>query len=457
MRVERGLRGFLRPERLIWLLLVLLLAERLLIFRELGPDYKSYSDDINYVASGITFAETGVISYGSEDPSALIMPGMPLVIALVYRLVGGGTRLWVAMRLLWCLLGTLTAWFVYRAGKLCSNGWGGLLAAAWFLLPNMAWMNHVVLTETPFVLFSVMCLFYSLAMARSEEPRWFRGWLLSFLAALLFRSNILMTLPFTAAWLLFRRARPRLLLRRALALSLALLCLLVPWALRNWREFRAFVPLTYGAGNPALLGTYQGEGYPEDAALDYEANVHQVMLRDCADYYRSDPQPRGEGESAYALLYDPAGEVAELKHAQYLSMRADGLKARYRLRVWWEQSPLSLLKSYLYIKPRWLLNWAWSWWGVLGTSYETLHRIYQLNFLLCAAVAALSLALRRLRAELGYIGALYAAQVWLYALSFVTDRYSSALIWLRFLLVGIGLTLLPEAARRLHTKRKRGL
>ncbi len=36
---------FLQPDRLIFLLLALLLMERLLLFIQLGPDYLSYSDD----------------------------------------------------------------------------------------------------------------------------------------------------------------------------------------------------------------------------------------------------------------------------------------------------------------------------------------------------------------------------------------------------------------------------
>ena len=34
-----------KPDRLIWLLLLLLLLERLLLFIQLGPDYLSYSED----------------------------------------------------------------------------------------------------------------------------------------------------------------------------------------------------------------------------------------------------------------------------------------------------------------------------------------------------------------------------------------------------------------------------
>ena len=43
----------LQPDRLIFLLLALLLIERLLLFIQLGPDYLSYSDDEAYVKAGL--------------------------------------------------------------------------------------------------------------------------------------------------------------------------------------------------------------------------------------------------------------------------------------------------------------------------------------------------------------------------------------------------------------------
>lgn len=49
---------------------------------------------------------------------------------------------------------------------------------------------------------------------------------------------------------------------------LALLAFMLPWSVRNYKQFRAFIPTTYGIGNPLLLGTYQGEGYPTDEEVD---------------------------------------------------------------------------------------------------------------------------------------------------------------------------------------------
>ena len=443
-RPDSAREAWLCPERLIWLLLILLLIERLLIFRQLGPWYNSGSDDINYMAGGIRFAQTGMICYGGDTPTALIMPGMPIVIGLVCRIVGEGEALWVSMRVLWCLLGVLTAWYAWRCAKLCSNGWGGLAAALGFAIPNMAWMNHVILTETPYILFSTMCLFYTLAMDRSEDRRWFVGYVGSILGALAFRSNALLLLALTGAFLLWRKRKSLgSLLRRAGILACAVLLLLVPWTLRNYLQFGLFLPLTYGAGQPKLQGTYQGEGFPLDEELDYETHVHQVMLRDYAEYYRDDPVPR-ENESAYAMHYDPAGEVRDLKFAQYLSMQADGVKADYRLREWWSRDPASLLKSYLIIKPRWLLNWAWAWEQVLHTPYPVLHRLSQINMLFCAFTVLLALVRKQGRAPVLFLSGMYVILVYLYASSFVTDRYASSLMNIRYILAGIGVALLVD-------------
>ena len=442
---KQGLRRGLRPEVLIWVLLLLLLAERLWLFRELGVEYMSHSDDDAYIESGLYFAQTGVISMWGPYPSAMIMPAMPVVIGAFSRIFGCGPALKLALKLLWIVMGTLTAYVCYRTVTLRASGWGGLAAAALFLTPNMAWMNHVLLTETPYMLFFLLCVYFTLRMEQSGERRFFTGYLLCFFAALLFRSNAI-TLPlFTAAYLLLCRQGGRRLLCRGLVLLTALLLFVIPWSIRNYLQFGAFVPLSYGAGNPLLLGTYQGEAYPEDKTLDYETNVDAVMAERYGSYYKAESEPWPEEQVNYYIAhYDPEGKVKELKQAQFLSLQADGIKARYRLREWWKRAPGSLLKSYLYIKPRWMLNWSWAWEEVMGVSYQSLHRLSQLNFLFCALTLALSLLRKRFRAPVLFLTGLYMALVYFHALAFVSDRYASTLMGLRYVLAGFGVTLLLE-------------
>ena len=119
--MTEGRKRFFRSDKLIWVLFVLLFVERMLVFLQLGPEYNSGSDDINYVQSGILFAKTGMISYGGEYPSALIMPGMTMTIGLFCLVFGEGTELWIALRIFWSIMGVATALVSYKTAKLLSN------------------------------------------------------------------------------------------------------------------------------------------------------------------------------------------------------------------------------------------------------------------------------------------------------------------------------------------------
>ena len=441
--------AFLQPDQLIQIFLVILFIERMLVFLQLGPDYNSGSDDINYVQSGITFAKTGMISYGGAYPSALIMPGMTVTVGLFCLAFGEGAGLWIALRVFWSILGVMTAWAAYRTAKLLSNGWGGLGAAIWFALPNMAWMNHVVLTETPYILFSTLCLLYTFLMGKDSNRRWFFCYTASFFFALMFRANAILLPLFTGGYLIWKRAFQ---IRRAISFALLLLLFFIPWTIRNYLQFGAFVPLTYGSGQPMLQGTYQGEGWPEDSVLDYETNVHRVMLRDYAGYYLGNPTQETDRDP-YLVQYDPEGEVKEARHVQYLFMQKDGIKAKYRLTEWRKADWKSLLKSYLYIKPRWMLNWSWAWEEVFHVPYQVLHRISQINLIFCLFAFILCIILKK-PSGIPFLCIVYFVQVYIYSLSFVTDRYASSLMVIRYIWAGVGVGLMTDLACTLQRKKK---
>ena len=432
----------LHQDKLIWELLVVLLAERLLLFRQLGADYLSYSDDEAYIKAGLYFAKTGTISMWGPYPSAMIMPAMPVMIGLVSLLFGDGTVLLLTLKLIWICMGILTAYICYKTVSLIATPWGGLYAAAHFLIPNMAWMNHVLLTETPYMLFLMLTLYYTFRLGKAEDEKAFYAYLLSFLAGLMFRANILMMPVFTLLYMAMNRRITKRTMKRVAFFLCALLLFIVPWTIRNYYHFSAFIPITYGAGNPMLLGTYQGENYPTDEMLDYETNVHDVMRESYSEYYKTHPQNwLVNDENAYYIEhFDPDGEVKDLKQAQFLSLTADSLKAKYRIREWFQ--------SYLLIKPRWMLNWSWAWEEAFHVPYAVLHRISQVNAVFCVLTAGLAVYMKRYRKPVFYLGISYAVTVYLYASSFVSDRYASTLMGYRYLIAGIGLSLIVEMIGR---------
>ena len=346
---------------------------------------------------------------------------------------------------------------MYKATAIYTK-WGGLLAAAAFLMPNWAWMNHNILTETPYIFFFSGCLYYALQMGCSEDKKYFIGFALSFMLALMFRAAVMILLPISGVYLfLVRKAERKLLLKRALLLAGVLLLFVVPWSIRNYVQFGEVIPLTYGMGNPMLRGTYEGEGYPADEELDYETNVDAVMRELYAEYYLDTPSPREDVPAElreYVAQYDPNGEVKDLKMAQFLSLKADDLKANYRLQEWFRRDPVSLLKSYLYIKPRWMLNWVWNGWaGALTIDDSVLHCISQINFVFCCATVALALVLKKHIRPLLFLSAVYWINVYLTATALVVGRYGMPLMLARYIMAGIGFALLAEAFYRLRGRK----
>ncbi len=388
-----------RWDYALCVLLALILAERIWVFFELGAQYMSNSDDMAYVESGIRFAKTGIISMWSQYPTAMIMPGMPVLMGCFSLIFGEGTGLITALKMLWIAMGVLTAYFAYKTVVIFTPKCFGLFAAGCFLIPNMAWINNVLLTETPYTLFLTACIYFTLQMGQRDRTEDFVGYTLCFMLALMFRANIISMPVFTGIYLLSKKSLPRRrLLKHCAAFVCVLLVFVIPWGLRNYAHFGAFIPLSYGEGNPLLLGSYQGEGYPADEELDYYSQVHLKMREDYPQYYGAEPESAERvNKNRAAQEYDPYGDIEDESMAQYLALQEDGVKARYRLKEWFANDPVSFLKSYLIIKPRWMLNWAWAWEEVLSTPYQTLHLLSQINLVLCAITAALSLLLKKCR------------------------------------------------------------
>ena len=140
-----------------------------------------------------------------------------------------------------------------------------------------------------------------------------------------------------------------------------ILCL-TPWTIRNYKLFDRFIPLTYGTGNPLLLGTYQGVGYPSDENLDYEKNVVDKMPKDMK-YYLENPE-----EKPYLT--------------KYYSLEYDGLKAKYRMNEWWKNDKISMIKSYLISKPYILVKDTFYWKNILGLSVNSIIIVRNIDIIL---------------------------------------------------------------------------
>ena len=206
-------RAFFREHRAILIVMLLLLIERIIAMLALSYEYTLKDDDWAYVISGIVFANTGtIIMHG--DLSAQIMPGMPVFLGLISLIFGEGRLYLLVVKILWTLMGTFTAYFIYRSVCLFAPKWCGVVAALPLFAPNLVWLDQLVLTETPYIFCSAAMIYFTLQMGKSEKKRYFWLCALCYLLTLMLKANAGVYPLFAAIYLLLVRYDWKKLLRR---------------------------------------------------------------------------------------------------------------------------------------------------------------------------------------------------------------------------------------------------
>lgn len=415
--------GFIREHRGICIVIALLFVLRMVAMLQLGVTYTLKSDDIAYWNSGLHFAKTGIISIHTEYPSAQIMPGLTVLIGLLSFVFGEGRFLWLALKLLWAAMGSLCAWYLYRSVCLYAPRWCGIAACLPLFRPDYIWMDNVILTETPFMLCLLAMVYYTLKMGRDKGGyRSFWPCLIAYFCGLMLKANIAIYPLFALVYLLIVKYDRKVLWKQCAILAGAVLCFVIPWSIRNYVQFDAFIPLTYGTGNPALLGTYQGTEYPPDDVLDYETNVEDVV------------------REKYARYYDENGEVQD-RFQKYVSLEKDGVKAAYRQKVWRESCPTGYLTSYAVTKPNMMIYSIFYWDELFGIPADKLADLPTIEVCLCLLAILASLLLKKYRAPVIFVSAVYLGNIYVYAMTYAFSRYNASLVYLRYLVIGIGLSL----------------
>lgn len=412
---------FIRENKWILLIMLLLYLQRLYGMYTLGIEYSLGSDDLSYVNSGIEFAKSGTITMHGVL-SAQIMPGMPVLIGLFSFIFGKGKLLWLALKLFWFAMNSVTAFFIYKTVTIFSPKWCGIIASMFLFTADFVWMDNLILTETPFMVLFTIMIYSTIQMGKTREKRYF--WLCSstYMLALMFKANIGIYPICAFIYLILVKYDIKTLLKQGAILAGILLCFIVPWSIRNYIHYDTFMPLTYGSGNPKLLGTYQGHGYPVDEQLDYEKNVGNVA------------------KEKYSKYYDEDGNI-EPYLSRYVALEEDGIKADYRLKEWIKRDPKSVLDSYLYLKPKYMINSVFYWQEIFDVPIDKILRFRQSEFWLCLFITFASFFLKRRRKVISFLWIVYLVNIYLYAFNFSFSRYAATLMPIRFIIIGIGIPL----------------
>lgn len=413
----KRIRNYLHEHKWILFIVCALFLERLYAGYTLGITYNLGSDDLSYVNSGIEFAKTGRITMHGVL-SAQIMPGMPVLLGAITFLFGEGRAMWFVMKILWWLMGALTAFFVYKSITIFLSKGFGILAALAFFATDFVWMDNLILTETPFMLCLSIMIYATLMMVYNKKYFW--PCAIFYMLALMLKANIAIYPLFAMCYLLVKKYDVRVFIRQCIVLATMILCFVVPWSLRNYIHYDAFIPLTWGSGNPLLLGTYQGQGYPADEELNYVDNVDNVA------------------SEKYQKYYDENGEIKEEYLERYVLLEIDGLKAKYRLKEWIKKDPLSVLDSYFIQKPLSMVDDVFYWETLWGVDIGRLQNVRRLDAWFCLLAVFLAFYLKKFRKEILFLSVLYIGNIYTYAMTFAFSRYAQTLMPVRFIIVGMG-------------------
>lgn len=412
------IKSFILDNWCVLIVIIISLILHILALNELGFNYTLNSDDASYIQSGITFLETGKITMHGVI-SAQIMPGMTFLIALVSLAFGTGTGLMVALKILWMLMGITTIYVVYKTIKLYTNKYIATIPCLFFLAIDYIWMDNLILTETPYILLFSLLIYHTLKLSQNVNNKDYILIVIYYILAVFIRPNIGIYPIFLVIFLLLKKYNFKLLMKQCLLAGIVLLMCLVPWTYRNYKVFGKFIPLTYGMGNPLLLGTYQGVGYPLDEELDYIKNVDEKMSKEMK-YYLDNPMEKDYMTKYYSLEYD-------------------GMKAEYRMHEWWSRDKKSMLISYLYYKPIENFYNYFYWDTVLNISSDSLLIVRKIEIILFGISSLIILIDKKKFKEWLFLILVYGSQVALYSYTFAFSRYAITMFFLRYIIIGLGI------------------
>lgn len=425
------LKKFLKQNWLIVLIISISSILHILTLCELGFNYTLNSDDASYIQSGITFYETGTITMHGAI-SAQIMPGMTFLIAFFCLLFGTGQALIIALKIFWIGMGITTIVMVYKSIKLFTKPIFAALPCLFFLAIDYIWMNNIILTETPYILLFSLLIYHTFKLGVKPNKKDYSFIIIYYIISVFIRPNIGTYPCFLIIYLLLKKYDFKLLIKQTLLAGILLILCLTPWTIRNYKLFDKFIPLTYGMGNPLLLGTYQGYNYPLDEELDYKKNVDEKLSEE--------------------MKYHMSNDYKEDCKTKYYLLEYDGMKAKYRMQEWWKSDKLSMLKSYLLYKPYILFYNSFYWDTVLGISSRVPLVIRIIEILFFAFSSIVILINKKNRKEWLFLILVLLSQIALYAYSFAFSRYAVSMFFIRYIIIGIGLEILFKRIKEWRNK-----
>lgn len=223
-----------------------------------GSDASEYDDYAWNLAQGRGFFGVSPDVVGPEGrlvehPTAYRAPATSVYWAALYRIFG---HRYAAVRVSQCILDTFTIIVLFGIARKCFGERVALLSAAIYSVWPTAILYATELgSETQYTLLFACFLWLALEFAERQTWRWAIAAGVALGLAMATRGNAVLMSGLVIPWAVWQfRRRPGIILR-GLSIAFAAWLTLVPWTLRNYAVFHAFIPFETGGGD-VLLGSY---------------------------------------------------------------------------------------------------------------------------------------------------------------------------------------------------------
>ncbi|MEO3947729.1 glycosyltransferase family 39 protein [Gorillibacterium sp. CAU 1737] len=231
----------------------------------LGNYAQMNNDDVKYIRSAEILLSHGMLTYHNPDqPTAFIMPGLPLLVAFFRSFLGRDEAV-MAFRLFQCVLQAGSVYLIYLLSRQFFSRKVAMIAAvlAALYVPSY-YASAVVLTETTFTFLLLLSTLLTVGAVRTKKWSLYGiiGVLWAFMTYLKPQSLLFPAILFIL-WLVTRHSW-RDMLRFGVLMAMIFVLLLSPWWIRNERTFGEPILLTESSGNPLLLGTFIYYGAPSE-------------------------------------------------------------------------------------------------------------------------------------------------------------------------------------------------
>lgn len=340
-------------------ILILAFVLRLILLITYGDNMYLYSDDVNYINSAINFLKTGHITYMYKNYETVsLMPGIVILMGSVFFLFGYAYNGIMILRLIYIFMSVITIYNIYRCGNILFKNKSISNIASFFFaisVSNIA-LSNIFLTETPALFCLSFFIVYTLKFCENRSDKYFVLMLIWYLICLLFKPTFGIAVIAFLPLMIYKKFSIKEMFIRGSVAFLVMCMFLSPWWIRNYKTIGEFIPFTGNQGDTLLLGTFQGENYPEGEFNEILEEINEKTNNQITNLGYWHP---------------------------YLKNKEEGIVAKDRMKIWFKESPKDFVYSNFIYKPVHSLGRYYYPIEIFNINFKYINKIIKIEYFLC--------------------------------------------------------------------------